>query len=270
MSPTRTEQFDTPEPIRLRVGLAAGRVELTASPVAVTTVELTAEDARAADRLDDVRIERNGNEFAINVLESLFGLGRRRGRFAVRVSLPEGSAVHANLVAADLRTLGRLDTVHAETASGDVQLDDVTGDVKVSTASGQVAVQRLGGGVVRSGSGHIALHDTGGEVNVHTASGGIMIGRAHGSVRARTASGDIAIKAAERGVLEINSASGDVTVGVAQGVGVWLDISTMSGDTHSDLAIGDSAPAAGYGLQLTARTMSGNVQIHRASTPTSA
>jgi DUF4097 and DUF4098 domain-containing protein YvlB len=83
-------------------------------------------------------------------------------------------------------------------------------------------------------------------------------------VRASSASGDVAIGVARRGTVEINSASGDVAVGVASGVGVWLDVSTMSGSTSTDLDVGEQPPPSGADLRLTARTMSGDVQITRA------
>jgi hypothetical protein len=269
MSPLRTEQFDTPDPIRLRVGLAAGEVEIIAGPVTTTTVELDSANGRGAELVEQVQIQHRGGEFAIDVPEGLFGRERGRAKLKIKVSLPEDSTVHANLASADLMCRGRLDTVDASTASGEVHLDDVTHDVKVTTASGDVSIGHFGAGVLRSGSGDIALRRIDGDAEVHTASGDVLVSQAGGSVRARTASGDIAIKVAQRGELEINSASGDVLVGVASGVGVWLDLSTMSGDTSSDLAIGDRAPAEGCDLRLTARTMSGDIQVSRAAAPTS-
>jgi DUF4097 and DUF4098 domain-containing protein YvlB len=110
----------------------------------------------------------------------------------------------------------------------------------------------------------VRLRRVDGDLDAHSASGDIEIGDAGASVRGRTASGDITVLVARRGAVEVKAASGDVSVGVAQGVGVWLDLSTMSGDTTSDLAIGDAAPADGCDLRLTARTMSGDVHVTRA------
>jgi len=114
-------------------------------------------------------------------------------------------------------------------------------------------------------SGDVELRGAAGDIDAHTASGDIAIGSAGASVRARTASGDIAIAVARQGTVEVNSASGDVSVGVASGVGVWLDVSSMSGTTETNLAVGEQPPTNGCDLRIMARSMSGDIDITRAA-----
>jgi hypothetical protein len=62
------------------------------------------------------------------------------------------------------------------------------------------------------------------------------------------------------------TASGDVSVGVAAGTGVWLDLNTASGSTTSDLAMG-GGPSEGVreaALEVRIRTASGDIDVHRA------
>jgi predicted membrane protein len=67
------------------------------------------------------------------------------------------------------------------------------------------------------------------------------------------------------GTVRANSASGDVTIGVAAGIGVWLDLTSISGDTRTDLTMptghADQSAAA---LNLQVRTVSGDIDVHRA------
>jgi DUF4097 and DUF4098 domain-containing protein YvlB len=261
MTDLRTETFDTPAPITVRVNQAAGTLHVRAEPTATTTVELRRE--RGSEQvLERTRVELRGDELVIDVPNRLF----RNAHLAITVVAPEGSSLIAELAATDLISSGTLRTLDVTTASGDVQAGDVTGDVKVRSASGDVAVGQVGGSAsLRSMSGDVAARAVAGDVELNSASGDLALGSAGASVRARSASGDIAIGVTRQGTVEINSASGDVSVGVAAGVGVWLDVSTMSGDTNTNLAVGDQPPTTGCDLRIMARSMSGDIDIRRAA-----
>jgi DUF4097 and DUF4098 domain-containing protein YvlB len=263
MSELRTEEFSTPGPIRLRVSQQSGELEVHAEPTETTFVRIVSNSGDSSV-VDQTTVELRGDELVIEVPHRPLSMLRRYPKLAISVVVPEGSAVKANLASADLHGHGRLGQVEVNTASGDVQLGDVTGDVPIKSASGDVSLGHTGGRVsVQSASGDLAMRGADGDIELHSASGDIAVGTAGNSVRARTASGDIQIALTQRGAVEVNSASGDVAVGVATGVGVWLDISTMSGSTSTDLNVGDAAPTGGPDLRLTARTISGDVRISR-------
>jgi hypothetical protein len=60
----------------------------------------------------------------------------------------------------------------------------------------------------------------------------------------------------------VTSSSGDIVVGVATGVGVYLDLSSVTGSVTSKLDEaegGDDVP-----LEVTCRTVSGDIRIIRA------
>jgi DUF4097 and DUF4098 domain-containing protein YvlB len=90
---------------------------------------------------------------------------------------------------------------------------------------------------------------------------------AAGSLRASTASGGVEIGSLRRGEAVIKTASGDVQVGVAPGSAVWMDLSSASGRSISDLtATGDAPPTDGpVELELRVRTASGNIRVRRAA-----
>ena len=76
-----------------------------------------------------------------------------------------------------------------------------------------------------------------------------------------TGSGDMRIRSASRGKLTAKGASGDVVIGVPAGVPVWTDLTTVTGDIHSDLrGAGQPEPGADY-IELRAKTVSGDIQL---------
>lgn len=266
MSDIRTEEFATPTPIVIEVEQPAGTLDVRTGPTETTTVTVRGENSGGAAMLDKIDISYQDGTLVIDVprrLGSLF----RYPKLSVTVIAPEQSSLRAELAAADLTCSGPLGQLHARTASGDVQTGDITGDVTAHSASGDLSIGRVGGAVsVRSMSGDVMVAAAGGDAEAHTASGDIAIRTAAASVRARSASGDVAVGVTRQGTVEVNTASGDVTIGVAPGIGVWLDVSTASGSTNTDLAVGDHQPASGCDLRITARTMSGDVRVHRAAT----
>jgi DUF4097 and DUF4098 domain-containing protein YvlB len=106
-----------------------------------------------------------------------------------------------------------------------------------------------------------------GGARVSTASGDVQIGRAESSVRASTASGDVSIGTPRRGEVEAKTVSGDVALRVPAGTGVWLDLSTLTGSTRTDLNIGTDAPASSPDLTVRVATMSGDIEVYRTSQP---
>jgi DUF4097 and DUF4098 domain-containing protein YvlB len=236
----RVETFHTPEPPTLRVNLASGIVRLETAETAETRVELEGPGE------DEARIELRGNDVVVEVeRRKLFSKNGHR----IFISAPHGALVDVHTASADVEGRGRFAEVETDSASGDVSFDDVTGRVHVNTASGDVRIDAVAGGV-----------------RVNSASGDVTIGEADRDVKVRTASGDIEIRSAAEGKVDIQSASGDVGVGIRRGSKVWLDVTTMSGDTSSELELSDApSPSEGPTVEVRVRTMSGDVTVRRAS-----
>lgn len=234
----RSESFRVEQPPRLRVGLASGRVELETHEGFELLVELEGPGE------DEALIELRGNELVVDVERKLFGKGKSH-RLSIRA--PHEAAVEANVASADVSGRGRFGSVRINSASGDVTFHEV-GGVEINTASGDVEIERVeGSGKVRSASGDVELRE------------------AVGDLRVQTASGDVQLGSVSAGKLGLQSASGDVEVGIARGSTVWMDVSSMSGETSCELDPRDVPPAEGRPLvELKARTMSGDVTIRRA------
>jgi hypothetical protein len=261
--------FEIDGPVRVDVKLAAGEIEIVGSQKGAE-VELVAHDADLQELVDNARIELRGNELIVEVPERRgwkFSFGGGRG-IGCRIACAEGSSLKARSGSADIEASINLAEADIATASGDVSVRDVSGNLSVKTASGDIDAGDVGGRVAaNSASGDITVRSAGGDAHANTASGDISIESADRDVRGNSASGDISVEAVRRGDVAINSASGDVHVGIRRGSRAYLDCSTVSGDTHSELDVSGEPAGDGPLVNVKARTVSGDIKITRASAP---
>jgi hypothetical protein len=236
----RRETFSTPEPPRLRINLAAGLVKLETAETSETKVDLDGPNEEAAV------IELRGHELVVDV-ERRRGLGGGRGH-ELSICGPHGSAVEVTTASADVDGNGWFSTLDAKTASGDVAFEHLQDEAKVKTASGDVILKAVGGAL-----------------DVNAASGDVIVGEAESNLRVQTASGDQQIGSVVQGEVTLQTASGDITVGIRRGSKLWVDATSMSGDTASELELTDTPSDSGGPLvELRAKSMSGDVSIRRA------
>ena len=236
----RSESFQTSTPPKLRISLPSGDLQLETADGAETLVEVEGPLA------DEARIELRRDEILIELgKKRSFGIG---GSHRVRVTAPHGTRVETNVASADIEGRGRFGAVKVNSASGRVVFEDVQGRIDVNSASGDVEIGRLTG-----------------EAKVNSASGEVRLGEVEGDVRLRTASGDQEVQSAASGKIELQSASGDVNVGIRRGSRVFVDLSSLGGETSSELDLVD-APTGSEGplVEVKARTMSGDITVRRA------
>jgi DUF4097 and DUF4098 domain-containing protein YvlB len=233
--------FPADGPVDLRVRIPAGDVGVSAAATQAATVTLDGDDRIIAA----TRVEFDDDTLSILVPEQS-GLSRHGSVDAV-VELPEGSSCRINTASADIRCTGELGALDAHTASGDVSAERVSGQARVTTASGDVSVETATG------------------ANVESASGDVRIGQVSGGADVRTASGDVKIEAASGPQTNVKAASGDIVVAVAPGIGVYLDLSSLSGTVSSELDADEETTQAD--MTLSCRTISGDVRVSRAALP---
>lgn len=252
-------EFATPERPKLRVGLAAGRIEIETADTAETVVEV---EAIRGD-LEGLRIEQHGRDI---VVEHRKRFNLRNNEYEVRIVMPHGADADLNIASADIRVRGRLGGVEVNTASGNVEIEHVEGDVRVRSASGDVRLQTVAGKVdANTASGDVELGQVGGGVSVNSASGDVRVQEAGAGARIKTASGDQAIASIAQGKVDLKSASGDVSVGIRRGSRLFVDARSMSGQTSSEVELGAETTNEGPLVELNAATMSGDIRVVRAS-----
>jgi DUF4097 and DUF4098 domain-containing protein YvlB len=251
-----TYEFATPEPPKLRGGVAAGRIEIETAETAETVVDV---EAIRGD-LEGLKVEQRGREI---VIEQRKRFGFKNDEYEVRIRAPHGSEIDLNLASADIRAEGRFSSLEINTASGDVEVGEVERNAKVRSASGDVQLGPVGGRVdVNTASGDVQVRSAGAGATVRSASGDVMIGEAAQRVVVQTASGDQLIEAVAQGSVELKSASGDVQLGVKPGSRLFVDARSLSGDTTSEVELsGVETATEGPLVELKAATMSGDIRI---------
>jgi hypothetical protein len=253
-------EFPGSDPIDVSVDLAAGRVALAAGPVDVTTVELSA--SWPGRNESDIKVSFEDGHLEVTGPRRS-GLWRGPAAFDLAITLPAGSRCALRTASADVTCTGDLADLDAHTASGDVTAARVTGTAEITTASGDVRLDETGAEAhVRTAGGDVRQARARGDLTVRTASGDVTVGSAAASVTVATASGDVRLDSVAAGRTEVATTSGDVHVGVAAGVGVYLDLASVTGSATSQLdetEAGDDVP-----LEVICRTVSGDIRIARA------
>lgn len=228
----------------------------------------TAEDVAAAARVEH-RPTGSGGTIEIDTDPARDGW---RSSFTVLVTAPNGSSVRVKAQSSDVSTSGPSALADVRTASGTVTLDQVLGRALVQTASGSVEIAGVGGDAdVRTASGDIHVGAIGGNVVAHTTSGRIDIGAVTGDISARSVSGDVLLADAAAGQADVSAVSGDVAIGVHPGSVAAVNLVTVSGTTATDFEVSPEAPEGDAPvLQITVKTTSGDIRLHRAAVGTAA
>jgi DUF4097 and DUF4098 domain-containing protein YvlB len=265
-----TWEFPCSQPASISIrDWASGSVGISGEATDTIAVEVSASGLRAGnagDLIDQVRVSfEDGTLTVVGPKHSSF---LRRQSLDLSIKAPAGSDGNVSTASADVACVGQLGEVSLHTASGDLTLKSASGPVSAHTASGDVFVDRADDAVrIATTSGDVQVGRAGGEVQVNTASGDVSLGDCSGVVSVRAVSGDIDIRQIGAGQADISTVSGDVGVWVAQGMGIYLDLSSTTGDVRSELdaADGDEAGegAPDVTLELKVRTISGDIKIAR-------
>jgi DUF4097 and DUF4098 domain-containing protein YvlB len=252
--------FRNDGPVAADLALAAGIIEVSldgGEEILVRLEPLHGDSERAREQIEEAEVSMSGSTLTAHVPKRK----RREGDLRLSISIPAGSSVRASTASADVRLRGPAGALEMRTASGDVTVESSCERLNASTASGDVLCASVAGDAdVRTASGDVSTESVAGETSVQTASGDVRLGRIHRNARIRTASGDVRIASAAQGDVSVNTVSGDVTLGVDAGVGAWLDLATVSGDTSCTLA-SEPQGESDAGLRLTCRTVSGDILI---------
>jgi len=271
-----TTTYDTPDGLRLDVQIPAGSVTIQSQETNVTTLEISGErhPEDITITFDDAA---HGKRLVIEQRKkSRLGLSFSRG-IQVRVTVPQQTHLAVQGGSTELTVDGAIASVDFSSASGDATLDEVMGDARAKVASGDLSVGNVAGALTfHSASGGVRADKVTGEIVARTASGDVEVGLVTNKVNVTTVSGDVTVTNLIGGNVNLQAVSGDIEVGVAPGSNVYLDLSSLSGSTDSDLAVSDSpTPAPGRSsashssseARLKAATVSGDIKVRHSSAP---
>ncbi len=240
----RAETFHTPGEVSLRVRIPAGRVDIETTEADETRVEIESD----SDVEEAAVVTARGGEVVVEIEERRLLFLRTAPQARVRVTCPRGTRLVFKGVSTDLAVRGETGNAEIKTVSGDVELGRVDGDLELKSVSGDAAADAVAG-----------------RATVQTVSGDIRLGEVGGPVTAQSVSGDQRVGAVAEGAVTLKSVSGDMHVGIRPGSRLWVDAKSVSGDTSSELAVGET-PVNGEGplVELRATAMSGDIRIVRA------
>ncbi|MCH7844280.1 MAG: DUF4097 family beta strand repeat protein [Acidobacteria bacterium] len=251
----REESFEVGGRAELVVVVASSDVVLTAGEAGRIDVLLEGDEA-ALDRFD---ITHAGDLVSIRLRKEG---GRRwfQSGVSITVALPPGSDVDLKTASGNIYGSVDTGTLLVATASGDVRFGAVSRRAKIKSASGDVSIGEVAGDLDWiSASGDIRVDAVSGDLSISTASGDLSVGEAGGRTVAKSASGDTHIGLFSGPSLNVVSMSGDVVVGLAPGMSVEANISTLSGSLHNNVTPSDAEPTKRATLRI--KTMSGDIVL---------
>jgi DUF4097 and DUF4098 domain-containing protein YvlB len=156
------------------------------------------------------------------------------------------SSVEVGVVSGEISLEGGSDRVVLQTVSGDIDVRKITGRIKVKTVSGDIeSYDAVGESIYGTVSGDILIESGGDDLKVETVSGDVEIaGTDFVEISGHSVSGDVEISGQLKsgGVVEFDSVSGSIRLGLQGTIDARFDLETGSGSIRNRLT--DDEPKA--------------------------
>jgi DUF4097 and DUF4098 domain-containing protein YvlB len=278
-------KFDTPEPITANIEPGVGSVTVVAGDRVDTVVEIRPTNPDNAADIDAAA--RTTVDFAGNTLtvrgpryNPLIGPSKNRS-IDVTVELPAGSHVHGKTGMGDLTATGRLGDVSYKTGLGHVQFDEAAA-LSVSSGTGNVLGNRVTGKASVTTAGRLHVSELAGRGELKNSNGDTVVGAAHAPVKVRAANGDITVEEAAddvdaktangavrvldaaRGSITLETAMGEIEIGIREGSAAWLDVTTKFGKVRNEMTASGAPAEHADKVEIHASTGFGDVTVRRA------
>ncbi len=266
---------------RASVELGSGLVDVVGSDDGSTHVTLEArhDDPAAHDLVSRSRFTVSGDQLVVDVPREGHG---RSPEVALRIATPYPLELRVKVGSADLTAeipigesklltgsgdirLTQVDGVLvAGTGSGNIRVDETSAPVRLNTGSGSIEVGNAAALIAGStGSGDVRIGEAAGPVKVKVGSGDITIDRVRDESVATSGSGDVRVGSADGPSVLVETARGNVHVGVPDGTPTYLDLKTVTGDIRCELDPSDKPADDSRALALRARTVTGDITVVR-------
>jgi hypothetical protein len=280
--------YPTPTPIDLAINVQVGAIEVVAGDRTETVVTVSpSRAANAGDRrsAEETKVTFDGTRLTITgprVYLAWIGPNAKSDSIAVKVELPAGSRLAAELSMGAVRTSGRLGATRIKSPGGSADVDTtgdlwlraghgnatvgtVDGQLEITADHGQIRVGTVTGDtILKASHGSVQVGESGGHLDAKLSYGDLEIAKALDSVTAKTAYGSVKLREVSGGSIEVESGYGEVAIDVKPGVPAWLDLSAKNGRVRNEL-VGDAAPAGSEKtVAVRARTRYGDITVQRA------
>jgi len=276
--------YSTPAAIDLAINLQVGGIEVVASDRTDTVITVSPTNpSKAVDRrgAEETKVDFDGERITITGPRPRISWIGPTESVDLKVELPTGSRLTAEIAVGALRTVGRLGATRIKSSTGAVDVDTTgdlwlhashgnatvgtaEGEMEITSTYGQIRVGTVtGDATLKASYGTIVVDESGGDLDAKLSYGDLEIAKAHASVAAKTAFGSIELREVSSGSIQVESGFGQITIGVLPGVPAWLDLSSKNGQVRNQLD-GDRAPdPSEQTVAVRARTR-GDISIQRA------
>ena len=277
--------FNTPTPIDLAIHLPVGAIDIVASDRTDTVVTVSPTSAaKAVDRrgAEETTVEFDGQRLTITAPKPRFSIIGPSESVDMRIELPTGSRLTAEISSGNVRATGRLGATRIKCSNGAAEVETTgdlwlragngnatlgaaEGDIEITSDHGQLRIGTVtGNAILKASHGNISVGESGGDLDAKLSYGDLEITRALAAVSAKTAYGSIQLGEISSGSVQVESGFGQINIGVREGVPAWLDLASKNGRLRNELA-SDSAPdPSEQTVAVRARTAFGDISIHRA------
>jgi Putative adhesin len=279
-------KFDTPQPITANIEPGNGYITVVAGDRGDTVVDIrptNPDNESDVDTAQRTTVDFSGDTLTIRGPKlNPFSWSNKTRSIDVTVELPAGSHVDGKTAMGDLTATGRLGDVSYKTGLGHIRFDEaatlsvtsatgnvlgnrVTGKATITTASGRLQAGELaGGGVLNNSNGVTVVGAAGGPLKVRSANGDITVEAAADDVDAKTANGAVRVLDAQRGSLTLETAMGEIEVGIHDGSAAWLDVRTKFGLVRNEMTASSEPAEHADKVEIHASTAFGDVTVRRA------
>ncbi|OZC81535.1 hypothetical protein CH274_10365 [Rhodococcus sp. 06-418-5] len=275
-------EFATPTPIDLAIDLQVGSIDVVATERADTVVTVTPTNpSKAVDRkgAENTKVDFDGERLTVIGPKARISFFGPTESVEVKVELPQGSRLTAEVAAGGLRTVGDLGAVRIKSAMGPVEVGSAEdlwvraghGNATVSTALGNIDITAdhgqirlgtvVGDAVLKASHGSIMVRESGTELDAKLSYGDLDVEKSLGGVSAKTAYGSITLHEVTSGAIQVESGYGQVTVGVRRGVPAWLDLSSKDGHVRNELTPEGAPDETEESVTIRARTRYGDIAV---------
>lgn len=276
-------KFETPEPIAVNLEFGVGNVRITASDRTDTVVEVrpsNESDESDVQAAQQIRVDYTDGLLELIGPKRVFDFSKKSRSVEVTIELPTGSQLSAHLMMGEFRCAGRLGESRIKTTGhirlertgplrlhtglGHVTAGGIAGDADISTGAGKIQVGEVDGAVeVKNSNGDTTVDAATGDVRVRNANGAIDIGRAGAGVDVKTSNGSIRLGEVVRGAVVLQTAAGDLDIGIAEGTAAWLEVNTGFGHVHNRMENATQPDETDQTVQVRGRTSYGDITVHR-------
>ncbi len=246
----------------LKVAGAHVRVAATERTDTVVLVEpidpASPSDVRVASR---TKVDFSAGRLTVKTTVS----GEKKGSVAIRIDLPAGSGLVANLAHSSVHADGPLGECELHMASGQAHFERIS-TLLANIAGGEVAIGHLTGrGTVGGSAVTMRVGHASGDLALSTSSGSLNIDRADGAVTATTGEAAIRIGNLTHGPAELMNRSGSIEIGVSDGSAAKVDAVSERASVRNSVPSPRDRGTFDDEVTVYARSRYGDIVVQRAA-----